>query len=549
VQARLVSWFNGIVAWWKSLERRRKLYYGGAAALVALALFALIFVQANPTRVVIYQGSDYVETMNMKSALNAEDIRYWENGMLISVREQDVDRANVAMILSGQGSRTNWHMPDALDAMGLTASRTVIDLNTRMAHQTRIENMLLLVRGIVEAQVELGLPADSSLFMPSSEVPRASVGIQTNNLFDKNSGDTLARLVQSAVIGLELENVYIYNQNAEVIFSGELSETGNFNHRREFEQSFYAQIDRAVKSILGPLFGQVHTAPSLFFDYTNTLIESLEFTSPLGPDSPTGLIDRDITIRESSEMTDIAEQPGIAANNLITYPAGGGGTGNRSYFESQRDFINNRAHTLFEDNKSGEILRSESSIAVTAANLVTLDERYFNNGSYNDLFNIPPGTTWEQFRINTPDTRLLPLDEQHQRLLEHVRIATGLQNVALIVMERMVFIDEEIRPVPVNEIVMLTLMSLVILLLAYGLLKRQKPVEIGDIEPELSVEDLLVSTQIDEEKEKEMEEEERLREIKLQKDSETKQQIEKFVDLRPEAAAQLLRNWLNEDWD
>ena len=58
------------------------------------------------------------------------------------------------------------------------------------------------------------------------------------------------------------------------------------------------------------------------------------------------------------------------------------------------------------------------------------------------------------------------------------------------------------------------------------------------MEPELSVEDLLATTQ----------EESRLDEIELDDKSETRILIEKFVDENPEAVASLLRNWINEEW-
>ena len=56
-------------------------------------------------------------------------------------------------------------------------------------------------------------------------------------------------------------------------------------------------------------------------------------------------------------------------------------------------------------------------------------------------------------------------------------------------------------------------------------------------EEELSVESLLQSTP-----------DETVEDIELESKSETRKMIEKFVDENPEAAANLLRNWLNEDW-
>jgi flagellar M-ring protein FliF len=45
------------------------------------------------------------------------------------------------------------------------------------------------------------------------------------------------------------------------------------------------------------------------------------------------------------------------------------------------------------------------------------------------------------------------------------------------------------------------------------------------------------------------EEDEALDNIGYSEKSETRLLIEKFVDENPEAAALLLRNWLNDEWD
>jgi len=40
-----------------------------------------------------------------------------------------------------------------------------------------------------------------------------------------------------------------------------------------------------------------------------------------------------------------------------------------------------------------------------------------------------------------------------------------------------------------------------------------------------------------------------LPDIEMGETDELKQQIDKFVQAKPDAVAQLLRNWLTEDWD
>ena len=55
----------------------------------------------------------------------------------------------------------------------------------------------------------------------------------------------------------------------------------------------------------------------------------------------------------------------------------------------------------------------------------------------------------------------------------------------------------------------------------------------------MSVEELLASTK----------EQNKVEEIDFEEQSETGRAIEKFIEENPEAAASLLRNWLNEDWE
>jgi len=85
---------------------------------------------------------------------------------------------------------------------------------------------------------------------------------------------------------------------------------------------------------------------------------------------------------------------------------------------------------------------------------------------------------------------------------------------------------------------MIVLAILIVALLVYVIIKGTAPLEVTELEPELSVEDLLTATK----------ESQPLEEIDFDESNEAKLIIEKFVDEKPEAVAQLLRNWINEDW-
>ncbi len=83
----------------------------------------------------------------------------------------------------------------------------------------------------------------------------------------------------------------------------------------------------------------------------------------------------------------------------------------------------------------------------------------------------------------------------------------------------------------------IVLIIVILGLLAFVVLRSMRGDKHEETEEELSVENLLQSTP-----------ETQLEDISVEDDSETRKLISKFVEENPEAAANLLRNWLNEDW-
>ena len=91
-----------------------------------------------------------------------------------------------------------------------------------------------------------------------------------------------------------------------------------------------------------------------------------------------------------------------------------------------------------------------------------------------------------------------------------------------------------------TDILQIALAVLIFALLGFVVFRSTRKQGEEEAEPELSVDALLQSTTdaVDD-----------LEDIGYSEKSETRLLIEKFVDENPDAAALLLRNWLNEDWE
>ena len=150
-------------------------------------------------------------------------------------------------------------------------------------------------------------------------------------------------------------------------------------------------------------------------------------------------------------------------------------------------------------------------------------------------------TTFEEYVNNNSAVTDLQVP---QELITLVSAATGIatNNITIQIKQKPVYEAKESSSFMDNasNYLMVILTLLIAGLLVFVIIKGTSPVEVTELEPELSVEDLLATTQEDDKQD--------LDEIELSDKSETRQLIEKFVDENPEAVALLLRNWINEDW-
>ena len=126
--------------------------------------------------------------------------------------------------------------------------------------------------------------------------------------------------------------------------------------------------------------------------------------------------------------------------------------------------------------------------------------------------------------------------------VDMVQNATGFPNanITFMVYEQPEFVDKDTSSRSLSDILQIILAVVIFALLGFVVFKSTRTAKQPELEPELSVEDLLDAT---------AETTEPLEDIGYAEKSETRLMIEKFVEENPEAVALLLRNWLNEDWE
>ena len=177
-----------------------------------------------------------------------------------------------------------------------------------------------------------------------------------------------------------------------------------------------------------------------------------------------------------------------------------------------------------------------SSISVVATSYVVYDEQALKaDGTLSDL-------SFDEFVAQNSDRVKTTVDDEFYDMVAN---ATGIarENITIVAYDVPFFKYASAGGRDIADYLQIVLAVLIFALLGFVVFRstRKQPAE--EMEPELSVETLLETTRQQEELD------ESLQDIGFSEKSETRILIEKFVEGNPEAAASLLRNWLNEEWD
>ncbi len=537
MQEKLRGFLDGILVRWNELENGQRIRLIATIIVIIGVLGAVAYFATKPNMVTLATTANYSEAQQIQAALDEAGIKnsMAKGGTAILVRDADVDKAQVALVDKNIPKTNGFTWADALDASGMGATETIKKENIRRAAETSLAQKIVQFDGVEAATVTLVLPDDNNFFIESKQQASVGVLLTTSKPLNSNQSLAIARQIRMSVKGLEMENIEISNQDMEILYSGSEQETKTLGSGYDMEVQRKKEIESKIRAALSPLFQDVRVISNISLKMDQSKIETQTITPPVA-DSQNGVIIREEISKQNATNTTTDAEPGLApnTNTAPTYQTQNQGNSSASSSESIIDYGYNTQKTVI-DGSVGTLIPDQSSVSVFAYTYKNYDQEYMTK---NNLLN---GQRWEDFKAAQAGVPIA-ID---QGIIDSLKIGTGIDNLSIVAYERPTFTDQEVKPLQINQIVMFGILALLIILLAVGLIKKTQADEVTEVEPELSVEDLLVSTQLEEEKEEEM----RLKDISYLKDSETKLQIEKFVLEKPESVAQLLRNWLNDEWE
>lgn len=540
MQEKVKNALENLVNKWKALNLKQKITIILIAVSLIMAL-TLTIVMTNKTTYKrlnsepldinsIYQLQTQLQDSKIKNRITPDeayievDAKQYQNAKKIVVESGLIDKGLT--------------FADALNYIGMGTTADTKKEIMKQQKQEELRTTLEEMEDIEKAKVMLYMPDDTNFYLKNQQEASASVVLTTKKDLAQEQIDGIVNTIKAAVQGLDKKNIEVVDSKSNILWSGEDNVTGGINANYRLEIQRRLDIEDKTESILKQLgYDSVQANANIVID-NDTLTENTRtYTSPI-EDSNKGLISQENTSTSSAKNTATATEPGLAANggDITNYQTGNNaGSEGKSEDRSIKYELNEQV--ISREKATGKVLLEDSSLAATVTNF-----RIYRQIDAEAQNLVNDNTTWEQYKdqikaqyAQNPVALQIPNNIQ-----EAIQTATGITNVSLAAYELPIFEDKAIVDRPLDQYAMLALLVLFIALLAFGLIRKTAPAVVTEIEPELSVEEVLETYG---------KHQEYVSPIDYDAESEVKKQIEKFVDERPEAVAQLLRNWLSSDWE
>ncbi|MBQ3796267.1 MAG: flagellar M-ring protein FliF [Butyrivibrio sp.] len=535
---RLRALWQKVLDWWNQFTARQKTLIVGAGTVILLTIIILVTVLNQPQYVLLVQANSTKEASEIKDLLDTNSINYKlsDDGLEFKILKKDQADAN--LLLGANDIQSYAYTIDNVTTSSFSTTESDKQKKYVVYLESRLEqDFMAKFDAIKSANVDLHIPDNDGTLIGNQEESSAWIllELREESEFTEDNAAFLAKAVAAALGNKSTNDIVILDTQGNMLFAG--SEDTDSPRIASTQLTIKNKAEQVVKGevkkvLLGTkLYDNIEVASNLVFDFSNEETVQHDYTPAEGQTQ--GVLSHE-DVYNAENVNGVSGIPGTDTNadDETTYVTQDNTNSTSSITEESRDYLPNEKITT-KTNIPGSIKYDESSISVTAINYVVMKEENYDSGANENK-------TWTEYKLSNAEPVAMTVPED---MLNVVSKATGIavENVAMAAYTQYVFFDKTGSTITITDILQIVTILAILALLAFIVIKSmwtKKVVEEEQPEDEaLSVEQLLESQP-----------EEVLEDIEMDTGSETKRLIEKFVDENPEAAATLLRNWLNEDY-
>lgn len=528
---RIKGLLDKLLEWWNKFSTKQKTFIISAGAGIILAFAILITVLTRTQYIVLANCETTKEASEIVALLDGEGLNYEVSDDGLQIKVDKEQQSDASLLLGANNIQAATYTIDNVTDGGFSTTESDKQKRYELYLETRLANDIIgKFTSVKSAVVDLYIPEQDGTLIASEEESSAWIVLELDGDFSADSAAGLAQAVAVAIGNKTSEDIVIMDFDGNTLYSGNdsYSAAGTASSQMSVKNQWETKIKNDVKQVLLGTneFDKVEVAVNLDMDFSSTKVTDHEYYVPDG--NSQGYLASDRTYTEDSTNGN-SGVPGTDSNGDVEYEYQDNSESTSSITEEEHKYLPSERITD-KETTPGSIIYDQSSISLSATNMNLIREEDVRSQGLLD------GISWEEYKLaNAGQTQV----EVPQELYDVVSKATGFptENIAIVAYSENVFFDREGLNVSASDVMQIILIIVILALLAFVVIRSMRSEKEGDQPEELSVENLLQSQPAVE-----------LEDIGSEPISETRRLIEKFVEENPEAVANLLRNWLNEDW-
>ncbi len=528
---------NRISEWWKKFSIKQKTLLVSITAVIVLALVILGVVMNRPQRELLLTCENATQAAAVKKLLDGENINteISDDGLTFYIEHDDKSRASI-LLGSNNIPTSGYGIENVFDG-SFSTTESDKDKKYQLYLENKFEEDLATISNIQSATVSLSIPKEDGTIISMGQETYASIILTLSGEMDDEQAAGIAMFVATEVGNDSTKNIMILDSNGSVLFSGGDSNTavGSANTQLSLKNKMENKMKSDVRNVvLGTnLYDNVEVGLNLAVNFDSEEYTNQHYYVDDGRD--TGYLESRSSFESEAEGGQ-ADVPGTDTNGQdTTYVLPDQETTSSSTSETKENYLTSQEITR-RSSDGGDINYDTSSVSVVATSFVVYDERALKaDGTLADM-------SFDEFVAANSDRVKTAVDDEFYDMVAN---ATGISrdNITIVAYDVPFFKYASASGRDIADYLQIILAVLIFILLGFVVFRSTRKQPEQEIEPEISAEDLIRSTQSQEEPQEEQED------IAFAEKSETRILIENFVENNPEAAASLLRNWLNEEWE
>ncbi len=523
-----------ILEWWNKFTNKQKTIIVSIVSIVIFTFVIIIYVFTRPQYIVLGTYANAAEAAEVIQILEDAGVGHRESSdaRTIEVETKDEAAANYAIGAAG-------YTPESLDYddfvnSGMSATTTDKNRQYKLFMEAQLEASFRTISAVKDVKANLNVAEQTGTLIAEREESSAYIQLTLKDTFTSAQAAAMAKAAAAFLGNETTANITIIDQDSNVLFVGgdDYSSAGIASSMQELQNQAESMIANQVKKVLygTKQYNSIEVTSHLSIDFSTYEETVKKYWA--NDDRTEGMIaEQDKYTSESTNGT--GGVPGTDSNdgsNLTTYV-------NPDYSSSES--TSEEIHTSYLPNESASYKNTPAgaiNYAASSMSIAVISYREYHEESVRNQGLLDGGLTWEEFKVINGDDIRKTVDEEMYQMAAN---ATGISadKITIIAYESPVFYDEEGVSISATDVLSIVMIIIILALLGFVVFRSMTTNQQVSEEEELSVESILQSNP-----------EPAIEDIDLETKSETRKMIEKFVDENPEAAAILLRNWLNEDW-